>query len=106
MSTSKPKKPLGAPLPKVKDDYIDPPPTEDEVNALVALWDQYANKRYKGLLRAQNKSMMEQTNQPITERFVWDDQRGNYIEVATSRRLSRLELHRAFSEFVNAYSNG
>jgi len=108
MPTPKPKtrKPLGAPLPPVKDDYIDPPPTEDEVNALVALWDQYVDKRYRGLLRAQNKGVMEQTKQEVTSRFLWDDQTGQYIEVATGRRLSRRELHRAFSEFINAYSNG
>lgn len=95
----------GKPLPKIKETYLDPAPTEDEVNALVVLWDLYAPMQYMGLLRAQNKSVLEQTGSKPTGRWIWDDTKKQYIEVSTGRTLSRMELHRAFSAFSQAYAS-
>ena len=99
------KKAIGKPLPKVKDDYVDPAPTADDVESLVVLWDLYAPAQYRGLLRAQNKSLLEQTGEKPKGRFVWDDKTHYYIEAQTGRVISRMELHRAYSAFTQAYAN-
>ena len=101
---TKQKKPLGKPLPKIKESYIDPVPTVEETDALVILWDLYAPAKYKGLLRAQNKSVLEQTGEKPKGRWLWDEQSKKYIEVKTGRALSRMELHRVFSEFTSKYA--
>lgn len=99
------KKPLGKPLPKTRDTYVDPAPTAEEANELVVLWDMYTPARYRGLLRAQNKSVLEQTDKKPIGRFVWDDTTRHYIEVKTGRVISRMELHRVLSQFVKSYGS-
>lgn len=98
-------KPAGNPLPKVADDYIDPAPTTDEVNSLVALWDLYAPPKYIGLMRAQNKDVLEQTKQKPIGRFIWDAKARHYIEVKTGHVITRRELHAAYSEFTRAFAS-
>lgn len=98
------KKPLGNPLPTTRDAYVDPAPTVEESDGLAALWDLYAPKQYKGLLRAQNKNVLEQTGTKPTSRFVWDDTTRHYIEVKTGRVISRMELHRVLSQFTQTYA--
>lgn len=99
------KKPLGKPLPKIRDGFVDPAPTTEEADRLSALWDLYAPKQYKGLLRAQNKNVMEQTGKTPTSRFVWDDSTRHYVEVKTGRVISRMELHKVLSHFMQNYAN-
>lgn len=96
--------PLGKPLPKIKDGYQEPAPSEAEAEALVSLWDQFAPAEYRGLMNSQTKSILEATGQKAKSRFVWDDQKKHYIRVATGKVVSRAELHKALSSFMNAYS--
>lgn len=98
-------KTLGKPLPKIRDGYVDPVPTVEETDALAALWDLYAPKQYKGLLRAQNKNVLEQTGTKPISRFVWDDRTRHYVEVRTGRVILRMELHRVLSDFMRNYAN-
>lgn len=99
------KKTLGKPLPKIRESYVDPAPTAEEADGLAALWDLYAPKQYKGLLRAQNKNVLEQTGTKPTSRFVWNDTTRHYVEVKTGRVISRMELHRVLSQFTQAYGS-
>lgn len=99
------KKPLGKPLPPIKETYIDPAPTVEETDAMVVLWDQYAPAKYRGLLRAQNKRLLEQTGEKPTGRWLWDDQTKQYIEVRTGLPLPRMELHRALSTFTERFAS-
>ena len=96
--------PLGKPLPKIKDGYQDPAPSEAEAEALVSLWDQFAPAEYRGLMNSQTKSVLEVTGQKAKSRFVWDDQKKHYIRAATGAVVTRAELHQALSTFVKAYS--
>lgn len=105
MAVKKKKRPLGDPLPKTSANYVDPAPAEDEVNGLVALWDLFAPPEYTGMLRAENKTVLEQTGQKPKGRFIWDDQIKRYIRVETGRVITRKELHIAYSEFVRAYAD-
>lgn len=98
-------KPLGKPLPKIPETYIDPAPTVEETDAMVVLWDQYAPAKYKGLLRAQNKRLLEETGEKPTGGWLWDDKTKQYIEVRTGRALPRMELHRALSAFTEQYTS-
>lgn len=99
------KKLLGKPLPKINESYIDPAPTVEETDAMVMLWDQYAPAKYKGLLRAQNKRLLEQTGEKPVGNWLWDDKTKQYIEVRTGRPLSRMELHRALSAFTEQFAS-
>lgn len=94
-----------AALPKIKDSYVEPPPNQEELDQLVALWDLHAPTAYKGLLKAKSKTLLEQTKQPYKGRFIWDDTTKHYVEVGTGRVLSRVEIHKAFSQFVENYSS-
>lgn len=99
------KKPLGKALPAVSDSFQEPIPTLQESQELVAIWDEFAPRQYRGLLSAQSKSMLSQTGQSPKGRFVWDDVKKQYIEVATGRVLSRADLHLALSAFADAYGS-
>lgn len=99
------KKLLGKQLPPVSTDYVDPAPTQLEQEQLLELWDIYAPARYKGLLRAENKSVLEETQTKPSGRFIWDDKIKRYIEVRTGRILSMREVRSAASLFSEAYAN-
>lgn len=96
--------PLGKPLPKIKNSYQEPVPSEADADALVSLWDQFAPAEYRGLMNSQTKSVLEATGQKAKSRFVWDDQKKHYIRAATGVVVTRAELHQALSTFVKAYS--
>lgn len=100
----KKKVPLGKPLPKISDSYEEQIPVESEVMELVSTWDEFAPVGYKGLLSAENLTVLEQTGQKPKAKFIWDDVRKRYIEVRTGRVLTRADLHQALSSFVDAYS--
>ncbi len=95
--------PLGKPLPKIKDGYQEPTPSEAEVKALVSLWDQFAPADFRDLTNSQTKSVLEATGQKPQTRFVWDDLKKRYIRAANGKVVTRAELHRALSSFVKAY---
>jgi len=99
----KKKKPLGKPLPKIADDYVDPIPTSADVDALVAQWDIYAPTRYKGLLAAKNKSVIKETGEEPGP-FIFDDDIKRFVEVKTGRILSRMEVRNAYMQFVQNYA--
>ncbi len=103
MATAK-RVPLGKPLPKIKDGYQEPAPSEVEAEALVSLWDQFAPAEFRGLTNSQTKSVLEATRKTPQTRFVWDDQKKRYIRAANGKVVTRAELHRALSSFVKAYS--
>lgn len=96
--------PLGKPLPKIKDGYQDPAPSEAEAEALVSLWDQFAPAAYRGLMNSQTKSVLEATQQKPKTPFIWDDQKKHYIRAKTGAVVTRAELHQALSSFMKAYS--
>lgn len=98
------KKNLGKALPKTPNNYIDPPPSEVEIGELVSNWNQYAPIKYKGLLEAQNLSVLKETKQKPKGKFVYDGNKNRYIEVTTGRVLSRKEVLNAFEAFVKAFT--
>lgn len=99
------KKKLGKALPAVSDRYQELVPTLQETQELIAIWDEYAPAKYRGLLSVQSKTTLEQTDQKPSARFVWDDVKKHYIETSTGHILSRADLHRALSAFVSSYGN-
>ena len=75
----------GKPLPPVKN--IDPP-SEQEIDELIAAWDANAPLFYRGLLSAGSPS----------SRFDYDRANMVYIVRETGRRLSRDEVNAVFIE--------
>jgi hypothetical protein len=100
----KKRKPLGKPLPKIEDSFVEPSPTEEEVKGLLLLWDIYAPPEYKGLLIAKHTSVIKQTGEN-PGRFVYDDDLKCLVEVGTGRKISRNEVRLAYRKFVSNYAN-
>lgn len=95
-----PKVALGKPLPEA-DEILQPNAAQ-----LAALWDQYAPGRYRGLLEAESKSVLGATGEKPKGRFIWDDQRLEYIVVRTGRRIGADELHNALRAFTQRLARG
>jgi hypothetical protein len=86
----------GKPLPPAGDV---PPPTEDEINVLVARWNDNCLPYYKGLLEAQDVN----TPNP-TARFLYDPLRMIYIHRTSGRELTRREVMSAFRVYTERIS--
>lgn len=104
MVKSNKRKSLGVPLPKIKDTFVEPAPTEEEITNLLFLWDTYAPPQYKGLLAARHTGVIAQTGER-PGRFVYDDDRQCLVEVETGRVISRNEVRLAYQQFVRNYAN-
>lgn len=104
MAKKKKRVPLGKPLPRISETYEEPAPSEIDLDALTSLWDQFAPARFRGLLDAENKNVLEQTAQRPSGRFVWDDQAKKYKDLLTGQMLTREDLHQALSAFAKSYT--
>lgn len=87
------KRKLGKPLPPVKDI---PPPTEAEIDLMVANWNTYAPAKYRGLLEARPIG----TDDPKA-RWFYDAERGRYVS-KTGHVVTPQELRAAYLAYKKA----
>lgn len=91
---------IGTPLPRIPDDYVEPPPDSIEIQQLSALWDQYAPKQYRGIIDAK----------PIEDRaevkalWYWDQSAREYVNGKTGQRVPVRELQAAVREFTKGFT--
>lgn len=97
---------LGKPLPPISDEYAEPPPDENAQATLIALWNQHAPKKYRGMMAAQSKTVLDATGEQPRGAWIWDDVKREYINVKTGEIVTvrqAQEIVRRFTEsFVNA----
>lgn len=86
------------------ESYVDPAPTDEEIDQLIATWDANVPADYRGLLESPSLTKLSQTGEEYNGRWVWDDRNKQYIDRRTGRPLSQTELHRIFSGFVRSYT--
>lgn len=89
-----PRAKLGKPLSPIKDDL--PPPTEAEIELMVARWDTFAPAKYRGLLSARPFGAKDPK-----ARWFYDDERKRYIS-RSGHVVSPKELRKAYLDFKRA----
>jgi len=89
-------KKLGKPLPPVIDV---PPPTQDEINIIIAKWNANCPPAYVGLMEAQ---LITEPNP--TAKFLYDKAKMIYIHRKTGAVLTRKEVNEAFLYFSDRMS--
>lgn len=99
------KKNLGSGLPPIKNSYVDPAPTNEEVDSLIAVWNANVPPEYRGMLEAPSLTMLASTDSKYTGRWVWDDQNKAYIDRKTGSTVTTQKLHQIFSGFIRSYTS-
>lgn len=87
-------------LPPVTGDI--PAPTEQEQALLVSLWNSLAPAKYRGLLEAENLSILRIEKRRPKGRFIWDESKRRYAWAKTGKYLKPAEVRAAFVEFMKA----
>ena len=90
-----PKRKLGKPLPPVKDVQ---PPSQADIDLMIANWDAYAPAKYRGMLAA----LPVGTDDPKA-RWFYDAERGRYIS-KSGHVVTPKELRAAYLAFKRAMS--
>jgi hypothetical protein len=88
---------LGKPLPAVSGEIV--PPSQQDIDLIVANWDAYAPAKYRGMLSARPIG----TDDPKA-RWFYDDQRGRYISRA-GNVVTPQELRLAYLAYQKAINS-
>ena len=91
---------LGKPLPTIPEDYTEPIPDAVDFAQLVALWNEYAPRKYRGILEA--KPIEDRTE--IKSKWYWDQAAREYVS-ARGLRVPVRELQQATRDFVKAWTS-
>jgi hypothetical protein len=94
---NKKRKPLGNPLPPVKD-RDNTTPTQEQIDRSVALWDSVVPARWRGMLDAKP---LEWTGTP-KPRFYYDEMRGVMIRASNGQVVTDKEKRAAMEAYQKA----
>ena len=92
---------LGKPLPPPQE--IDPPPTEDEKQVLISMWNRLV-PAYRGLMEAEDFETLFITKQKPAGRYVWDGRVLLFLDVKRKKYLTRREVRDALDTFIAGYT--